>query len=399
MSATECPGCGNRVKPDEIDLNEGRVDYVCEECGREWSIAAGQAHGEGPPPPVAEVDYLYVQLPQDLRHMPRHWDPELAFELGKHRDNMDDVTLVDWAFYRTNVNVISDEIKKYRVRKDVVLWGGPESYRYLQQLVPFLEEYVVVGFSKKLSSRLGLPVRLLDKKVSHYTVPNFDLFDVGYFAQSKLPFTIETQTWGRRIPIRFRFRKSIRPRRAAEILRSIKMKYWFDSLDWVDNVTADREWTLKLLDEMTRLEVVPNVQFVCKASYRRIDAPLLRELKEAGCKVISYGEIPTSIFDDDIERQRIQAAMFEAQRRDIFPSFTVVLDEDSNQENCRAATEFMVAIDGLHRPQVKADYEKASEEDILSMNNGTWNPTSFSDVELLGVQAAMEKGWLDALKG
>ena len=59
-------------------------------------------------------------------------------------------------------------------------------------------------------------------------------------------------------------RGDMKPKRAGEILQFIKQRYWYDSVNWVDDVTTNKAWTFKVLQEIEKRDLM--FQFVARAT-------------------------------------------------------------------------------------------------------------------------------------
>jgi len=347
---------------------------------------------------MSSVDVVYVQVPEDLRYRPRYWDPRLAYQMAEDVQEGLNVTHVDWALYRINVNVVKEEIQKYKYGS-LVLWGGPETYRYMKQLQPHIKDYVVMGMPRDVARRLSLPWRkdVTMTYTRYLPTPNLSLFDANYFQESRLPFTPETTLWERRVPLQFRYKRKLKDWAAAVLTRQFKIRYWWDSVDWLDDVTEDPVWTEGYLKKLNEFEV--GFQFICRANIDTITPGLLASLREAGCKVVDYGAVKVSRVLDDKYFARLQGAMVETRKVGVFPTFTLVLDRDAGLDACVEATKLMLSVGGLHKPQIEKPYHQAkTEEEILEMNRDEYNPTTSDWRTLLGIQSAMERGMLRALE-
>ena len=65
--------------------------------------------------------------------------------------------------------------------------------------------------------------------------------------------------------MQFRFPQGdMKPKRAGEILQFIKQRYWYDSVNWVDDVTTNKAWTFKVLQEIEKRDLM--FQFVARAT-------------------------------------------------------------------------------------------------------------------------------------
>lgn len=334
------------------------------------------------------VDYAVVQVPSQLLQPPLHWDPRLAYQLKKLR-NEGIVAFLDWALWRIPLEVLILDIQQYEPMK-TILW---------------CPDYEALPYALKLQKRvggviMGLPQRddLNQEKWSHKPgYMDLDLFERDrYYENSALPYGLDSAQWKQRIPLQFRLGATPGYKLCAKVITNLKIKWWFDSATWLDNVTEDTVWTLKLLHTLEKNDV--SFQFSCRASYNRIDQYLINRLRDHGCRAIDFGEIPTNIFEDQGEKERLEGALMACRKSEVTGVLRYVIDENSTFTNCRDAVKFSKQYDFVHLPKVDIPYEKLSIDEILEVSaERFWNPTSWSDLELLGTIRAMEQGLTKAI--
>lgn len=342
---------------------------------------------------MVKVDWIVVQVPSQLLNPPRYWDPRLAFELA-HLRQEGVVCFLDWSFFRFPMEVMLKDLRQYESDNPIVLWADYDAYLNARHLTSRLKNYVVRGFPYGKDLPINRDRWIGAKTVTTLPDPSWHQFErEGYWEHSALPFTADTMVWKQRVPLQFRFpRGAVKPREAARMIRKLKVKWWFDSADWLDDLTEDARWTLKLLRILEEMDM--DYPYTCRARYDKIDAGLIVKLRESGCRVIDFGEVPVSAFDREADRERLQGAVLECRRRNVFPTLHYAIDEGATMGNCREATAFALAHDLIHKPEVYKDYGAADDEELELMNKDLWNPTDFTELQLLGVISAMEKGRL-----
>ena len=108
---------------------------------------------------------------------------------------------------------------------------------------------------------------------------------------------------------------------------------------------------------------------------------------------INFGEIPTIFFSDPAQMTVFQSAMREVRARNIKPEFTIVLDKATTFENALEALKWARQQGVVNPPKIATPYHEAEDEDeFVAMNREEYNPTSFTMLQLLGIQKAMERG-------
>ena len=188
----------------------------------------------------------------------------------------------------------------------------------------------------------------------------------------------------------------MKPKRAGEILQFIKQRYWYDSITWVDDVTTNKPWSLKVLQEIEKRDLM--FQFVANATWNKIESTLLTRLRDAGCRVLDLGDIPTSFFADPQRIIPFQTAIRGIRTKNLFPTYTVLLDDNTTIANGLETVKWGRTLNIVAPCNIQRPYRDRPPEEVLEMCRGLFNPTKLSYLELLGIQKTIETGRVDLLE-
>jgi hypothetical protein len=346
-----------------------------------------------------KTDHLVIYVPERLLPAPDVWDPRLAYELADIAKK-GTVCLYDWHFYRWPIEVVEQELRQIEA-SEVTLWAsGYEAYPRIKQLLKTFPDASVKGLPDTLPF---LPIERskwcgLKGRLSNIVTPRWTLFETeGYFQQSGLPLTVETAVWKRRVPTQFLFnpQRGIHYKKASEIINTLKLSFWFDSVTWLDDLTWNWEWTHHLLQQLEKKEIY--FPFTCLGNYEKVDSVRLNILREHGCVSVDYGKFPINLLTphhSNMQRERLQAAIRETYASNMVPRLTFVLGHDFELDDVREAAEFARTWNVLHTPMILKDWSLCRDEaDVMKLATEFVNPNdTFSPAEIYGYQRLIELG-------
>ena len=344
--------------------------------------------------------------------IPFCWNPDLAYELAVEEQSGVNIFCIDNAMYRLDVEVLKVEVEKIEPDK-IILYGSYPEYRYIKQYLTYFKEAVVRGFPEtplRIKTEKGaVPPRNLDLLPS----PSWNLIPVeDYFRNSPLPYTMDTATITRRAVYKSRWNgKAQSPKKVAETLRYLKLRYNYDYITFQDDFTENIDWTYGFLKRLDDYDLTGLFIWSCQADPQKIDRNLIVKMRESGCRLIDYGVADATITRDMPYMTRLQAAIHSAKTLSVQPLIqTVIGDPETTKTDILEMAKFLKSNDLLHKPKIAEPYpdtplyEKIKnqiqdlDKHLLQINESFINYTKWTDSQLLGIRELMALGDLERLE-
>jgi hypothetical protein len=362
------------------------------------------------------MHFLFISVPRRLDEPPQFWSPDIAWEMAVYEAEGHNVTFIDNALYRFNINTVAETAEKVNPDK-IVLYGGLDEYAFIKQYLSFFKDAYVLGFPKELglidSSRI-LEFKVPFEKPDEMPPPAWHLIPLNDYAQNVPPptYSFETALSVRRGILKTCWsRKCLSPKRVAETLIYLKLKFNFDYLCLDDDLTLNPKRTSKLLKILEGKDLAGLYPWTCKAKPEKVTYELLRKLREAGCVSVDYGAIDVTEFSDPWRSLKIRAAIEAAKRHEITPQIKCTIGHpETKKQDLINALSFLKTQGLVHKPEIIKPYPRTElyekikdkvsnvEDLILKINTSFVNYTKWSDIELLGITELFRTGDLEKLE-
>lgn len=360
---------------------------------------------------------VFISAPSSLKEPPFTWSHDLAVELAVEEEKGHPVGCIDNAFYRLDVEVLENSVKKLEP-DELIIYGSLPQYQFVKEYLTAFSDMgaKVMGFQRDIPS-FNLPVRdgALPPKEEPDSLPfpAWHFLPVqDYFRGSALPFTSETAAAERRAVIKTQWGEVEQsPSYVADTLRYLKLHFNFDFMVFEDDFTRNKERTYKLLEELDERDMLGLFGWGCRADIRNIDRDLLAALREAKCAFVDFGEIDAVDTRDEATMERAQAAVSSSRASEVFPIIEPTIGHpETDRDDLVAMLKFLKANKLETRPGILEPYPGTPlfdkikdrvddvEKHILKLNESFLNFTRWSDEELLGIAELMARGDLERLE-
>lgn len=362
---------------------------------------------------------LYVTAPRSLVEPPPRWNHDVVLELAAAEEKGHTLGFIDNAMQRLDVEALASHAQSAKVDK-IIVYGGLPEYRFVKAYVERLKsvaDTVVRGFPEGLIE--GLPVEkgvVPPDDPDELPCPNWGFLPLpSYWQNSPLPWDAELASLQRRATYRSTWGDKARsPAKVAEDLRHLRLLWFYDFLELRDDLTLDLKRSQALLDELIAKDLEGLFYWSCTASPERVSKPMLSTLKKSGLRGVDYGSFDPVDLRDPKTAARLDSAINAAKSLGLHVDLDCEIgDPETTRDDLVAALSFLKSMDLPTRPELAQPYpgtrlrEQAKdfeveesltlEQALLSMNEGLFNMTRWSDAELLGIVELMARGDLARL--
>lgn len=341
---------------------------------------------------------VFISAPSKLTEQPSAWSHDLAVELAVEEEKGYPVGCIDNAFYRLDVEVLRNSIKKLEPDR-IVIYGGLRQYRFIKEYLGAFPEAKVMGFPKDI---LNIPVEdgvVPPEEPDGLPYPAWHFLPIeDYFRNSALPYTQETVVERRAVFKGQWGEVEQSPDYVADALRYLKLVWNYDFIAFEDDFTRNKERTYKLIEELEDRDMIGLFGWSCGGNTKNIDRDLLKAMREARCAFVDFGEIDAMDTRDEATMERMQAAVNSSRAAEIFPVIRATIGHpETGRDDLVELLKFLKINNLDTRPEILEPYpgtplfEKIKdrvddvEEHILNINDGFLNFTSWTDEELLGI--------------
>lgn len=321
-----------------------------------------------------EVNNILIQLPREMMKEYRTWDPRIGYEMKRLREE-GTVAFFDYNLYRFPLDALIEDIKHYRSIEPPIIWLQDEdSWKYYRAVSErIMKEF---GAHQQMGWMGG---KWVGEKRANAQM-DWGLLDLDFYrTHSPLPYKT-TLGWRARGHVQFRLPKgSMAPRNVMRELMRLKQLYWYDSLVWSDDLSADFEWTFKILKELDDNQI--SFEYAAEARYDKLDTGIIVKLRDSGLRLLDFGELPITIANVDTYRSeyvKLISAIEVCRKQGVWPIWTWVIEDNTayKKEDAKAAIEMNKTYQNVQPLKVLPDQDRLNDDDYIGYLN-RWSAGDF----------------------